>query len=52
MFNYFKNNKFMEANSFRDTDYYSAKQQAEVYLYKLEYYNEGKITYKRDYKKA
>lgn len=52
-FNYFKDGKFIEARSFRDTDYYSAKLQAEVYSDRLRYYNpESKIVFKREYNRA
>lgn len=51
-FNYYKDGRFFERNSFRDTDYGGAKLQAEVYADKLRFYNEGcKITFKRDYKR-
>lgn len=44
-----KDNKFFECQSFRDTDYYSAKLQAEVYADKLRYYNNGIIKVTREY---
>ncbi|MPM06336.1 hypothetical protein SDC9_52635 [bioreactor metagenome] len=48
-----KTGKFMEANSFRDTDYYSAKLQAEVYRDRLAFYNPDKqVRFTREYNRC
>ena len=46
-----ENGNLLEINSYRDTDYNSAKLQAQKHAYSLEYYSNSSVTVTRTYNK-